>query len=45
MKTKRIRIYLTTWRKLRHAFPGMRGETNAEYLERYRKAVELEVEG
>ena len=34
MKTKFMRIYWRDWRKLRSIFPGERGETCAEYMER-----------
>lgn len=34
-KYKVIRIKLSTWRELRHLFPGKRGESIADYLDRF----------
>ena len=35
MKEKYIRIYYKTYREIRHYFPAMRGESVAEYFERF----------
>ncbi len=41
MKSDRmLRIRISTWRRLRHTFPGVKGETMGEYIDRLSKAVE-----
>lgn len=40
MRTKVFRIYLRDWKILRKIYPGMRGETCAEYFDRIIKFLE-----
>ncbi|MFW5895228.1 MAG: hypothetical protein ACOCT9_00640 [archaeon] len=37
METIKVRIQLSTWRKLRRVFPGKKDETAAQYFERLNK--------
>lgn len=41
-KDKTIRMWLTTWRKIRRSMPGVRGESVAEYFDRIERRLKEE---
>ncbi len=40
---KGLRVWLSSWKKMRRVVPGKKGESVAQYFERITKGVENEV--